>query len=77
MKTFFYTKSLTWQTSKTFCEALGLELCGSSNLCQSTGGGKVLKVDVIPGDHWAPVSDSSNEWVEVGDSLGEYSRGIE
>ncbi|XP_039263608.2 uncharacterized protein LOC120339527 [Styela clava] len=65
----FYTKTITWESGKSFCHVLGKRLCSSQELCVDKNGGKQLVVDVIPGDNWVPIIDKNNEWLEAGDYL--------
>ena len=56
-------KTLSYQQAVLNCEADGKELCSSKTICKD---GKTPYTGVIPGDHWVPVADSSNEWVQIG-----------
>ena len=56
-------KTLSYQQAVLNCEADGKELCSSKTICKD---GKTPYSGVIPGDHWVPVADSSNEWLQIG-----------
>ncbi|CAB4019913.1 Hypothetical predicted protein, partial [Paramuricea clavata] len=47
------------------CRSDEKELCSSKTICKD---GRIPYSGVIPGDHWVPVADSSNEWIQIGNS---------
>jgi hypothetical protein len=55
-------KTLSYQQAVSNCQANGKELCSSKAICKD---GKPY-LGVIPGDHWVPVADSPNEWMQIG-----------
>lgn len=55
---------LRYDQAQDFCSARGNQLCTIGQLC----GGP--RFDVIPGDHWVPIADAENEWIQVGTSAG-------
>lgn len=56
-----------------FCTSLGKRLCHSTDLCTTDSeGGQHFIPDVVPNDNWVPISDESNEWLQNGDSAGEF-----
>ena len=52
-------KTITYQLAVSNCEADGKKLCSSKTLCKD---GKTP----FPGDHWVPVADNYNEWMQIG-----------
>nr|XP_039263125.1 uncharacterized protein LOC120339116 isoform X1 [Styela clava] len=64
----FLGHTVTWNTAKTFCHVTGKKLCRTNELCPSNRGGRQMIHDAIPGDHWVPVLDGSNKWMQAGDS---------
>lgn len=66
-KLYYYVSTLTWHTSKTFCERFDRILCTWDQICIPKNGGREQIGDVIPGDHWIAVLDSVNDWAQIGD----------
>ena len=56
-------KNISYQQAILNCARDEKELCNSKAVCKN---GRTPYSGVIPGDHWVPVSDSSNEWVQIG-----------
>ena len=55
--------SISYQQAASSCESDGKELCNSKAICKD---GKTPFGGVRSGDHWVPVVDSSNEWIQIG-----------
>ena len=55
----------TWGSGITFCDNQGMELCPYAIYCPD-GGASSPVGGTKGGDMWAPVSDRSNQWVQVG-----------
>lgn len=59
-------KAATYATLQQHCEDQNMRLCSASEVCRGTS----PYFGVIRGDHWTPVNDRTNEWVEIGNDLG-------
>jgi hypothetical protein len=57
------TNTISYQQATSICTSDEKELCSSKTICKD---GKIPYSGVIPGDHWVPVADSSNEWIQIG-----------
>ncbi|XP_028412026.1 uncharacterized protein LOC114534753 [Dendronephthya gigantea] len=55
-------KTLSYEQAILNCKSDGKLLCNSQTICKNG----VPYTGVIPGDHWVPVSDSANEWAQIG-----------
>ena len=55
--------TITYQEATSSCESDGKELCSSKVICKD---GKTPYGGIKSGDHWAPVADSSNQWIQIG-----------
>ena len=55
--------SISYQQAASSCKSDGKELCNSKAICKD---GKTPFGGVRSGDHWVPVVDSSNEWIQIG-----------
>lgn len=56
-------KTISYQLAVSNCKADGNELCSSKTICKD---GKTPYSGVIPGNHWVPVADNYNEWIQIG-----------
>lgn len=63
---YHFANTMTWLSGKTFCHSRGKRLCSAAELCKPSGSSQEFRFDVIPGDNWVPISDSYNDWLEVG-----------
>jgi hypothetical protein len=63
-------KGSSWQDGKNFCDANFMELCPYEVYCPSGGGsapmGGVRTGPTGAADFWSPVSDTPNQWVQLG-----------
>jgi len=60
-------QTYTHQQAVDFCAAQSMKLCSRSQYCPvSHTGGDAVHGGNMGGDQWAPVSDSVNDWVQVG-----------
>jgi hypothetical protein len=57
------TETISYQQAISNCKLDEKELCSSKTICKD---GKIPYSGVIPGDHWVPVADSFNEWIQIG-----------
>ena len=55
--------TITYQEASSSCKSDGKELCSSKVICKD---GKTPYEGVKSDDHWAPVADSFNEWIQIG-----------
>ena len=55
--------TITYQEATSSCKSDGKELCSSKMICKD---GKTPYEGIKSGDHWAPVADSFNEWIQIG-----------
>ena len=60
--------TMTWASAKAHCESLGRRLCRASEILDASG--KFI-FGPMAGDHWTPVLDAENEWVQIGELMGE------
>ena len=56
--------TMTWTSAKEYCESLGRRLCRASEILDASG--KFI-FGPMAGDHWTPVLDAENEWVQIGE----------
>ena len=56
--------TMTWASAKAHCESLGRRLCRASEILDASG--KFI-FGPMAGDHWTPVLDAENEWVQIGE----------
>nr|XP_039269898.1 uncharacterized protein LOC120344668 isoform X2 [Styela clava] len=56
--------TMTWDSARQHCFTQGADLCTWSDICST---GTPIITGVVSGDRWAPIRDSSNDWVEIGD----------
>ena len=54
---------ITYLSAKTTCKADGKQLCPSFVICRD---GKYPVGPVRFGDHWTPVKDAYNQWLQIG-----------
>jgi hypothetical protein len=54
---------ISYQQSLAKCQADGKGLCTSKTICKDN---KTPHSGPLPGDHWVPVNDSYNEWLQIG-----------
>ncbi|XP_028407321.1 uncharacterized protein LOC114529953 isoform X2 [Dendronephthya gigantea] len=57
--------TISYQEATAICKADGKVLCGSNVICK---GGRPHN-GFLSGDHWVPVIDSYNEWIQIGNSI--------
>jgi hypothetical protein len=55
--------TITYQQADSNCKSDGKQLCNSNEICKN---GKMPVSGVISGDHWVPVRNGLNEWMQVG-----------
>ena len=55
--------TITYQEATSSCKSDGKELCSSKMICKDS---KTPYEGIKSGDHWAPVADSFNEWIQIG-----------
>lgn len=55
--------TMTYEDGMEVCLKENRRLCSSGEVC---AGGSVPLGGVLDGDKWAPVSNSYNEWVQIG-----------
>lgn len=70
--------TISYQQATANCQFDGKELCSAKEICSD---GKTPYQGVIPGDHWVPARDSTNEWIQIGElniskSLEEQIAGV-
>ncbi|XP_078493515.1 uncharacterized protein LOC100176392 isoform X1 [Ciona intestinalis] len=53
---------LTWSSAQAYCMNMGADLCRQVDVCPNG----VPIIGVQQGDQWAPIRDSYNNWVELG-----------
>ena len=57
------TSSITYSQSVSNCQSDGKRLCNAKEICSN---GKTPVTGAISGDHWVPINDDSNEWIQIG-----------
>ena len=57
------SNTVSYQQAAANCKADSKELCTSKEICED---GKTPNSGPITGDHWIPVKDSLNEWLQIG-----------
>ena len=57
------SSSVTYDQSVLNCISNGKRLCNSKEICID---GKTPVSGAISGDHWVPINDDSNEWIQIG-----------
>jgi hypothetical protein len=57
------SSTISYDQASSICKNEGKELCKSKEICR---GNNKPYLGPIPGDHWVPVIDSSNEWLQIG-----------
>ena len=57
------SNTVSYQQAVVNCEDDGKQLCTSKEICED---GKTPNSGPIQGDHWVPVNDSFNEWLQIG-----------
>ena len=55
--------TVSYQQARTSCRNDNKDLCSSNEICKD---GKTPHSGPLSGDHWTPVSDSQNEWLQIG-----------
>ena len=65
------TSKITYNEAASDCKSNGKQLCNSKEICKD---GKTPVSGVVAGDHWVPVKDSSNEWLQLGMILSYYRK---
>ena len=64
--------AMSWQTAKERCEEMGMRLCYARELFDREFK-FIFGATRVMGDHWTPVLDGENEWVQIGASDGSTS----
>ncbi|XP_046863701.1 uncharacterized protein LOC124457510 [Xenia sp. Carnegie-2017] len=59
------SSDITYLSAKTTCKADGKQLCPSFVICRD---GKYPVGPVRFGDHWTPVKDAYNQWLQIGNN---------
>ena len=66
--------TMSYQQATSSCKSDGKEVCSSKVICKDR---KTPYGGIKSGDHWVPVADSFNEWIQIGrnvcDILKRYS----
>ena len=57
------SSSVTYNQSVLNCISNGKRLCNSKEICID---GNTPVSGAISGDHWVPINDDSNEWIQIG-----------
>lgn len=57
------SSSVTYNQAVLNCKYNGKRLCNSKEICID---GKTPVSGAISGDHWVPINDNSNEWIQIG-----------
>jgi hypothetical protein len=57
------SNTVSYQQAVANCKADGKQLCTSKEICED---GNTPNSGPIAGDHWVPVKDSFNEWLQIG-----------
>ena len=57
------TSSITYNQSVSNCQNDGKRLCNAKEICRDE---KTPVSGDISGDHWVPINDDSNEWIQIG-----------
>lgn len=63
--------TITYRNALANCKSGGRELCTSKAICKD---GKTPYQGVVSGDHWVPIKDSFNEWIQIGKCNNLYIR---
>lgn len=58
--------TMTYEYGMEYCWKDKRRLCSSVEICPVSPSRKVPVGGVINGDHWVPVSDKYNEWIQIG-----------
>jgi hypothetical protein len=61
----FVASNVTYSQAVSTCQSDGKRLCNSNEICIN---GKPAS-GVISGDHWVPVKNAFNEWMEIGKGI--------
>ena len=57
------TSSITYSQSVSNCQNDGKRLCNAKEICRDE---KTPVSGEISGDHWVPINDDPNEWIQIG-----------
>merc|ERR1719174_2949268 len=61
---------MTWHSAKAAAETRGMRLAYAKEALDTADGN--YKFGIKSGDHWLPVLDGENQWIEIGDSNGRH-----